>query len=92
MHSILDLAAKQHGRGFVTGCMLGTALTFAGVYGFSQFGLFPKESEALILSADYRLSRTEFQLREEVRYLQRELTLLRRARSNMASYPSDSRS
>jgi hypothetical protein len=38
------------------------------------------------MSADYRLSRTEMQLREEIRHLEQELALSRRARSSIASY------
>ncbi len=92
MSCILDVTAALARREFVVGSVFGMAVTIAGTAGLCQLGAFPKESEALILSADYRLSRTETQLREEIRYLAHELALLRRARSNTASYPGDSRS
>ena len=90
MTRILDLTAALATREFVHGSLFGIALTIAGIAGLFQFGAFPKESEDIILSADYRLSRTETRLREEIRYLEHELALSRGTRS--ASYPGDSRS
>jgi hypothetical protein len=92
MIRIIDVAAALPRREFVMGSLFGITFTIACIAGLSRFGFFPKESEGLILSADYRLSRTEMQLREEVRYLEHELDLLRRARTNTASYPGDTRS
>jgi hypothetical protein len=71
---------------FVCGSLFGIALTTGCVIGLSQLGAFPKESESLLLSADYHLSRTEMRLREEIRYLEQELALSRRAHSSIASY------
>jgi hypothetical protein len=88
LHGTAALARRE----FVVGSLFGIALTIACTAGLFQFGAFPKESEALILSADYRLSRTETQLREEIRYLEQELAVLRRARSATASYRGDARS
>ena len=73
-------------RHFMLGALGGVVLSLAVFAGLTQFGAFPKESEALIMSADYRLSREETRLREQVRYLERELDLLRRSRSISASY------
>ena len=92
MTRIRDLTAALARREFVHGSLFGIALTIAGMAGLFQFGAFPKESEDLILSADYRLSRTETRLREEIQYLEHELALLRRARSSAASYSGDARS
>ncbi len=43
--------------------------------------------EALILSAEYRLSRTKTEPREEVRHLRAELELQRRARPTPVDVP-----
>jgi len=92
MSRILHIAAALARREFVVGSLFGIVLTIACIAGLSRFGVFPKESEDIILSADYRLSRTEMHLREEILYLEQELALLRRARSSTASYPGDTRS
>jgi hypothetical protein len=92
MTRIFDVTAALARREFVVGSFFGIALTIASVVGLSQIGVFPKESEDLILSADYRLSRTETQLREQILYLEHELALLRRAHSSTVSYPGGTRS
>ena len=92
MARIFDVTAALSRREFVAGSLFGIALTIATVAGLSRFEVFPKESEDLILSADYRLSRPETRLREEILYLQHELDQLRRARSSTASYSGDRRS
>lgn len=92
MTFILDLAAALPGRAFAMGAALGALLTLACLAGLYQFGVFPKETESMILSADYRLSRNESQLREEILYLQRELALSRRAGPAAMGDLGDSRS
>lgn len=76
-----------HGRDFLAGTLTGVALAAATLAGLLQLGAFRGDSEALLLSADYRLSRTESELREEVRYLQSELELQRRSRSTPVQLP-----
>lgn len=73
-------------RYFLLGGASGVVLSLAAFAGVIQFDAFPKESEALVMSADYRLSREEIRLREQVRYLEQELELLRRSRSISAGY------
>jgi hypothetical protein len=92
MARILHVTAALARREFVVGSLFGIVLTVAFIACLSRFGAFPKESEDIILSADYRLSRTEMRLREEIRYLEQEITVLRRAHSSTASYPGDTRS
>jgi hypothetical protein len=92
MARIIYFTAALGRREFVFGILFGIALAVACIACLSRFGAFPKESEDLILSADYRLNRTEMQLREEIRYLEHELALLRHDPSGTASYPGETRS
>jgi hypothetical protein len=86
MGRFLTVAEALARREFVFGSLFGIAVTIVCITGLSRLGAFPKESRSLLMSADYRLSRTEMQLREEIRYLEQELALSRRARSSIASY------
>jgi hypothetical protein len=92
MLRILDLAAALSRHSFAMGAMFGAAFTLLGLAALYHFGAFPTESEGLILSADYRLSRNETTLREEIRYLEHELALSRRTNSRTASVLGDDRS
>jgi hypothetical protein len=92
MLRILNLAAALPRRAFAAGTVFGAAFTLLGLAALSHFGAFPTESEGLILSADYRLSRNETSLREEIQYLEHELALSRRASSSTASAAGDDRS
>lgn len=80
--SLIPLPARH----FLLGGASGVILSLAVLAGLIQLGAFPKESDALVMSADYRLSREETRLREHVRYLEKELELLRRSRSISAGY------
>jgi hypothetical protein len=92
MLRIFDFAAALPRRAFAMGALFGATLTLAGLAALSHFGAFPTESEGLILSADYRLSRTETGLREQIQYLEHELALLRQASSSTAGTSSDTHS
>jgi hypothetical protein len=83
-HSAVPSAARH----FVLGVLSGVLVSLVAGAGLTWLGLLPRESEALLLSADYRLSRNETELREHVRYLERELELLRRSRTISASSSS----
>lgn len=88
MTGFLDFTRSLQMRDFVMGLVAGTALAGIGLFTALALGAFRSDSEALILSADYRASRTETELREEVRSLQSELEALRRDRSPTIAVPA----
>lgn len=75
-------------RDFFIGLVAGIVLTGIGLAAALTGGIFRSDSEALILSADYRASRTETELREEVRSLQSEVEALRRDRTSSMAVPA----